>query len=361
MATELLLSLTDAHVTFGGAPLFEALNLTINGGDKACLIGKNGAGKSSLMRLVTGDRELDGGKRWVKPGITVGYLEQDVEYRGQDSVLDFVLSGLPAVEQTQEKHYLVDIILTPFQLDKTRRMDELSGGQVRRAALARTLIVEPSILLLDEPTNHMDIHAIEWLETYLRHYQGAMICISHDRTFLRNISQKILWLDRGNIRICPKGYEHFEEWSTMLMEQEHRELVNRQKKEELETEWASKGVKARRKRNIRRLHELFSLREKLQADQHSFNQTMKTVDIDAIEPVLASKIIAEFHQVNKSFTHNDVTQPILKNFSLRILRGDKIGIIGKNGSGKSTFLKILMKELMKWYQNLKKLKNECIS
>lgn len=345
MSQELLFSLIEAHVTYGGTPLFEALDLTINAGDKACLIGKNGAGKSSLMKLITGDRELDGGKRWIKPGISVGYLEQDVHVNLKETVLEFVLSALPDNERTDEKHYLVDIMLDPFDLDKTRPMSELSGGQIRRASLARTLIVEPDILLLDEPTNHMDVHAIGWLESYLARYQGALICISHDRAFLRNISQRILWLDRGIIRTCPKGYEHFEEWSTELMEQEFRELVNREKKEALESEWASKGVKARRKRNIRRLNQLHDMRQKLREDKRAFLSTKKTIDLDPISPTLASKIVAEFHHVSKSFHHNGEEHPILDRFSMRILRGEKIGIVGRNGSGKSTFLKLMLGEL----------------
>jgi len=345
MGQELLLSISEAYVTFGGAPLFEDLSFNINANDKICLVGKNGAGKSTLIKIISEDIELDGGKRWHKPGISIGYLEQDPIFDKNLSVHDYVLSGLDQDEQTEDQNYLVDIMLNPLQLDKNKIMGELSGGQIRRASLAKSLIATPDILLLDEPTNHMDIIAIEWLENFLRSFRGAIICISHDREFLKNISQKVFWLDRGSIRVCPKGYEYFEEWSLEMMEQEQRELVNRKKKEMLETQWESKGVRARRKRNIRRLHDLYAMREKLQADKASFNQTINTIKLDPISPVLASKIIVEFKDVSKSFTHKDVEQVILKDFNLRILRGDRIGILGKNGSGKSTFLKLLMSEL----------------
>lgn len=345
MGQELLLSISEAYVTFGGTPLFEELNLNINANDKICLVGKNGAGKSTLIKLISGDIELDGGKKWQKPGISIGYLEQDPIFDKNISIHDYVLSGLAIDEQTENQHYLVDIMLEPLQLDKNKIMGELSGGQIRRASLAKSLIATPDILLLDEPTNHMDIIAIEWLENFLKSFRGAIICISHDREFLKNISQKVFWLDRGNIRICPKGYEFFEEWSLEMMEQEQRELVNRKKKEMLETQWESKGVRARRKRNIRRLHDLYAMREKLKTDKASFNQTINTIKLDPISPVLASKIILEFKDVSKSFEHNKEKQIILKNFNLRVLRGDRIGVLGKNGSGKSTFLKLLMSEL----------------
>jgi len=220
-------------------------------------------------------------------------------------------------------------------------MGTLSGGQLRRAALARALIEEPDILLLDEPTNHLDIGAIEWLESYLAAYRGALLCISHDKTFLANISQKIFWLDRGRVRVGPQGFAHFDDWSAMLLEQEERELQKRQKLVSQEVEWASRGVRARRKRNMRRLEEVQIAREKLRRDQSAFNRIMRKIELPPLEPSMASKVVAEFIKVNHAY--DDLT--ILDQFSLRIIRGDRIGILGKNGSGKSTFLKLLVGEL----------------
>jgi ATP-binding cassette subfamily F protein uup len=220
-------------------------------------------------------------------------------------------------------------------------MGTLSGGQLRRAALARALISEPDLLLLDEPTNHLDLNAIEWLEQYLAGYRGALVCVSHDRAFLAAISRKVFWIERGIIRICPTGYSGFEEWAEQLVEQEARELKNMQQKLAAEVDWTQGGVTGRRKRNQRRLGELYRLREKLKNDKAAYNQRMRSVDMEAITPTQASKIIVEFKDVSKSFG----PLPILKDFNLRIVRGDRIGILGRNGSGKSTFLKLLTGEI----------------
>ncbi|MDA0902113.1 MAG: ATP-binding cassette domain-containing protein, partial [Proteobacteria bacterium] len=219
-------------------------------------------------------------------------------------------------------------------------------GQLKRADLARTLIENPDLLLLDEPTNHLDFAAIRWLENYLNSYRGTIVCISHDRTFLRNISDKVFWLDRGRIRVCPKGYAHFDDWSQALLEQEERELMNRQKIIELEEEWASRGVKARRKRNMRRLENVKADRERLKADKSLFRQTMQKMELAPLTTELSSKLVAEFIKVNKKFKEDGRKEKvILDNFNLRVLRGDKIGILGNNGSGKTSFLKLLIKEL----------------
>jgi ATP-binding cassette subfamily F protein uup len=274
--------------------------------------------------------------------------------------------------------------MEPLELIPTARMGELSGGQARRAALARALVADPDVLLLDEPTNHLDLVAIAWLEEYLASWRGALVCVSHDRTFLANISRKVFWLDRGQIRTCPKGYAGFEAWAAEILEHEARELSNLQKKIELEVDWTQGGVTARRKRNQRRLGELHRMRAKLKADQAAYNQTMRTIELDPLAPTLASKIICEFKNVSYSIPravsladchpvdkrdlvpdgHCSPSQPdpglqqddktggatpeslpILRDFNLRVLRSDRIGILGRNGSGKSTFLKLLVGDL----------------
>lgn len=345
MSAPAILSIHEAHITFGGKPLFDELSFNIHERDKICLVGKNGAGKTTLMRMITAERELDGGSYWTQPGTTIGYLEQDVQFNPKHTVFEFVFSGLKKEKQNDDHKFMVDVILDPFELDGKAPMETLSGGQIRRAALARALLEEPDILLLDEPTNHLDLDAIEWLENYLKSYRGALLCVSHDKTFLRNISDKIFWLDRGQIRVCPKGFAHFDEWSTMLLEHEARELANRSKHVEQEVEWASRGVKARRKRNIRRLEEMEKARAKLKADKSLYNKTMRKIELEPATSDISAKIVSEFIKVHKSFHTNGTEIKILNNLNLRILRGDRIGILGKNGSGKTTFLNLLLKEL----------------
>lgn len=341
MAGRVLLSVQEALVTFGGKPLFENLTFHILEGDKTCLVGKNGAGKSTLMNIIRGLKEIDDGERFLLAGTTIGYLQQDVPVKAGQTVRDFILEDLSPENREEAQSYRMEMVAEPLDIKLTDRMDALSGGQMRRAALARALVEQPDILLLDEPTNHLDLDVILWLENYLKGYRGAVMCISHDRKFLENISDKVFWLDRGNLRVCPKGYGQFEEWSTQLLEQEERELKNREKMLEIEVEWASRGVKARRKRNVRRLALMKEEREKLKADKSAFLRMMAKVEMESGDMTGTSKIVAEFIKVDKHF--GDKT--ILDKFSMRILRGDRIGILGKNGSGKSTFLKLLIDEL----------------
>lgn len=345
MSNRLLLSLEDITLSFGGKPLFEELTVHICERERVCLVGKNGAGKTTLMRLMIEDLELDGGSRFVLPGITIGYLAQKVAFDPEQTVKAFVLSGLPDDKQDSDSEYLADMVIAPLGLDPSSPMRPLSGGQLRRAALARALVEDPDILLLDEPTNHLDLQAIEWLENYLSGFQGALICVSHDRQFLANISRKVLWIDRGKIKICPYGYGKFEDWMEEQVEQEARELQNLQKKVEAEHGWTQGGVTGRRKRNVRRLRELGNLREKLQADKAAYRQRSQKIELDHFKTPNASKIAVEFKNVSKKFTRDGVTIPILDDFHHMILKGDRLGILGKNGSGKTTFLKMLTKEL----------------
>ena len=358
MAAQLLLSIQNAYVTFGGKPLFDGLSFNIHEGDKICLIGKNGSGKTTMMHMITGTKELDGGKRWQAPGATIGYLQQEVPQETGQTVFEFIYSALPKEKQNDEYLYLIEMVTGPFELNPDDKIAKLSGGQLRRAALARALVEEPDILMLDEPTNHLDISGIEWLENFLQNYRGTLLCVSHDKTFLANISNKIFWLDRGNIRICPMGFNHFDEWAQMLMEQEERELANRERIIAQEEAWASQGVKARRKRNMRRLEQVKEAREKLKADKSLFNKTMKKIEMEPLDINESSKVVAEFYKVGKYFEgQNGQTKTILDGFNLRIMRGDRIGILGKNGSGKTTFLKLLIGELVPDNGKVKMAKN----
>ncbi len=342
MPPSLLISIQNAFVTFGKTPLFEDLSFNIHAGNKICLIGKNGAGKSTLMNMITGTQELGSGKRIELPGTSIGYLTQDITFDPEQKVFDYLFSGLKKENQSDDYSYMVDVIAHPLQIDVNNKMGNLSGGQLRRAALAHSLIEDPDLLLLDEPTNHLDFKSVKWLEEYLKSYHGTLVCISHDRAFLKNISDKVFWLDRGKVKVCPKGYSYFEEFSEMLLEQEQRELENRQKILSLEEDWANRGVKARRKRNIGRLDKMRKEREALKADKSLFRQTMQKLELAPISPSMSSKIVAEFIKVSKKFEEDGNTKIILDKFNLRVIKGDKIGILGNNGSGKTTFLKMLI-------------------
>ncbi|MBU6236085.1 MAG: ATP-binding cassette domain-containing protein, partial [Alphaproteobacteria bacterium] len=341
MPETLLLHVRDALVTFGKKPLFEGMEFSILEGDKIALVGKNGAGKTTLMNLITGARQLDDGTRWQLEGSTIGYLQQEVPVKKGQTIREFVKEHVRVTDEAEAVDYRVDAVLHPLDLDPDTTMDTLSGGQLRRAALGRALVESPDILLLDEPTNHLDLDIIEWLENYLRGFKGAVVCVSHDRAFLAAMSDKVFWLDRGRMRVCPKGFKDFEDWQTMMIEQESRELKNRQKWLEMEEEWASRGVPARRKRNQKRLETMRSERAKLKADVSSFKRMMAKIEITPPELEAGSKIISEFTKVYKSFGD----KKILESFSLRILRGDRIGVLGRNGSGKTTFLKMLVGEM----------------
>lgn len=342
---QLILSVRDALVSFGDIPIFKDLTFNIHEGTRISLVGKNGAGKSTLMNIITGARDLDDGERWVLEGIKIGYLQQDVKFRPGQTVYEFIFETFGKDVEQWEIDYKIDIVVEPLELHLEDRMEVLSGGQLRRVALARALVEDPDLLLLDEPTNHLDLYIIEWLENYLKNYRGSIICVSHDRTFLANISNSIFWLDRGKLKVCPKGFGHFEEWSTLLIEQEERELANRQKFVNQEAEWASRGVKARRKRNVRRVEMMKEARDALKADLSAFRKMMGKVKFEPGEVEMTSRIVAEFYNVSKSFVEDGRQKVILQNFHLRIQKGDRIGILGKNGSGKTSFLKLLINDL----------------
>jgi ATP-binding cassette subfamily F protein uup len=368
MPLPVVLSIHDAYVTFGGRPLFEQLSFSIHEGEKICLVGKNGAGKTTLMHMITGTKDLDGGTRWQANGTIIGYLQQHIDVVPEQKVYDYIFEGIRPEKQNDIYSYMVTMVTEPFELDPEAKMGTLSGGQVRRASLARSLVEEPDILLLDEPTNHLDLGATLWLEEYLRNYKGALLCISHDKTFLANISQKVFWLDRGAIRICPRGFGHFDEWSQMLLEQEERELRNRERSLAVEVEWASRGVKARRKRNMRRVADMQAERERLKKDKSLFNKAIQKIEMEPItDPEVSSKIVLEFYKVSKVFGRQGAApsplegvakeKVILNGFNLRVLRGDRIGILGRNGSGKTSFLKLLLGELQPDSGKIKLTKN----
>lgn len=341
MAATLLLSVQNARVSFGDATLFDDLTFNIQEGQKICLVGKNGSGKTTLMNIITGARELDDGERFQLQGIKIGYLQQDVSPKPDQTVFDFIFEQFSTSEQRAHEAYKIDLVVAPLDLDINDRMDQLSGGQLRRAALARALVEDPDILLLDEPTNHLDLEIIEWLEGYLKSWRGAMLVISHDKTFLENVSDRVFWLDRGRLRVCPYGYRQFDDWAAMMLEQEDRELSKRQKIVNYEVEWASRGVQGRRKRNVRRLQLMKEERDKLKSDKNALARMLAKIRTPEMEAEISSRAVAEFKNVSKSFGD----RVIFDQFNFRVMRGDRIGILGRNGTGKTTFLKLLIGEL----------------
>lgn len=335
MANPPLIALQDIKLRFGANPLFTGVNLAINRGERISLVGRNGSGKSTLMKVLSGSTAADSGERFVQPGIHVTYLSQEPDLSGFKTLHDYVADGLPS--NKRDAAYEVDIILEEIGLDGNLDPATASGGEARRAALAKALISEPDILLLDEPTNHLDIRTIEWLEAKLQSFRGGFVLISHDRMFLTRLTKVVLWLDRGTVRRLDQGFEHFEAWSEEVMRQEAEERAKLNKLIAEETMWSVEGISARRTRNQGRLRRLYSLRDE-RSQQIAVTGSVK---LGAISGTTSGKLVIEAKHVAKAFNG----RVIIEDFSTKILRGDRVGIIGPNGAGKSTLLKILTGEM----------------
>jgi ATP-binding cassette subfamily F protein uup len=316
----------------GSGWLFRNLDLFVGPRDRLALIGRNGAGKTTLLKCLAGMIDPDEGRRTTKPGTKVVLLEQDPPIADFASLRDYALSG-PDAPLAHE----VEAIATQIGLDLDRPAATASGGERRRAAIARALAQAPQVLLLDEPTNHLDLAGIEWLETWLSRFAGAFIVISHDRTFLKRLTRSSLWLDRGTLRRAEIGYGGFDAWTEKVYEEEARAAEKLDAKLKLELHWLQRGVTARRRRNQGRLAKLHEMRAARAAMIGPAGSAKLALENDEVK----TKMVIEADKVSKSFGE----RPIVRDFSLRIQRGDRIGLVGANGTGKTTLLKLLTGEM----------------
>ena len=352
MQSDLIFSLRDVDVRFGKKEIFNNLNLNIHRNDLIALVGKNGVGKTTLMKIIMGNQELDNGELWSYPNLKISYFTQNFEIDFSKTVEEEIMK----VILKDEEKFKIDMYCHNLNLNKKEKINNLSGGQKRRIFLIKSLIPDSDIILLDEPTNHLDLECIEWLENHLRELNKAMLCVSHDRTFLSNFTNKVFWLDRGDLKISPKGFKNFDNWSEELLNQEARELRNRKQFVNLEVEWAQRGVKARVKRNVKRLERAKQLKAQLEKDESSYRFAIQSTKPIVFKPSSDnSRFVAEFFKVTVKYPKS--SNKILKDLSVKITKNDRIGLLGKNGTGKSTFLKTLIGELEASSGNIKLKKN----
>ena len=339
MVSDLIFSLRDVEIKFGKKIIFQDFNLNLHKGDMIALVGKNGVGKTTLMKTINGDQDLDAGETWSYPNLKVGYFNQKFETLKNSSIE----KNLSDLVNEKNKHF-VDIFCDKLNLNKSTNIKELSGGQIRKVYLIRSLLIESDVLLLDEPTNHLDLQCIEWLENFLRNLNKTIVCVSHDRTFLSNFTNKVFWIDRGKLRVSPRGFRDFDKWSEELLNQEYRELRNRKQFVNIELEWANKGVKARVKRNEKRLKRAKELKLKLEQDEASYRSAIKSLRPQVSKKSTdQSKFIAELQEVYVKYPNQ--SEFVFKNLSIKISKNDRIGLLGNNGSGKSTFLRTILNEI----------------
>jgi ATP-binding cassette subfamily F protein uup len=328
MASSPLIQLNNISLTFGENSVFSNVNLVVNRADRIALVGRNGCGKSTLMKVLAGLLEADSGSRIMSPGTNLSYMEQDPDMRKFSTLGDYASSSL-----TSNETYKLEAFSNGLKLNLSSPVVSASGGEKRRASLAKLLAEEPEIMLLDEPTNHLDIEAIFWLEAELRRVKSAFIMISHDRAFLRALSKSTVWIDRGETRRQNKSFEAFEDWRDRLWEEEDLARHKLDQKIKTEARWAVEGISGRRKRNMGRVRALKSLR----SDRSSqiIRQDVASMVLEANTKSGKQTIVA--NKISKSFKSNQ----IITDFSLKVASGDKIAIVGPNGAGKTTLLNLL--------------------
>ena len=361
-----LLSLSNAHLAYGHVALLDSTGFAIDPGERLGLIGRNGAGKSSMLKVIAGLEKLDDGLLQMTQGVRICYVPQEPQFEPGHTVFEAVSEGVAearAVRQAYEEHadgvdldalqtriealdawnweQRVDSTIAQLHLDGARDIGELSGGMKKRVALAQALVAVPDVLLLDEPTNHLDLDSITWLEDLLRGFKGSVMLISHDRSFLDAVATRILELDRGILRSYPGSFAAYEATKAREMEDEALASARADKLLAQEEIWIRKGVEARRTRSVARIQRLEVLRGQRQARRDSLGQVRLEVDTGAA----SGKIVAEMRDVGMSFPTPAGDKLIIKDFSATILRGDKVGLIGPNGAGKTTLLKLILGEL----------------
>ncbi len=325
----LLLNLQNIHLTFGGAPVLQGAELMLSDDERICLVGRNGSGKSTLLKIAADLLETDKGDIFRQPGTTMRYLPQEPDMSGYATVMDYVVAGLGPLDNP----YLAQNLLAELGLTGDEDPSRLSGGEARRAAIARTLAPQPDILLLDEPTNHLDLPIIEWLEAKLKASRSALILISHDRRFLEALSNRTIWLDRGTSRKHGQGFAGFEEWRDQVLAEEEREQQLLAQSIAREEHWMRYGVTARRKRNMRRVELLGSLRKQ----RKDYAGAVGQVKLSASGADQSGRMVAELKKVDKSFGERTIVEEL----DLLVMRGDRLAIIGPNGAGKTTLIKLI--------------------
>ncbi len=332
MARAPLLQLSGISLTFGGNPVFDGLDLVVQPGDRVALVGRNGSGKSTLMKVMAGLVEADQGLRVVPPGVSVGYMEQDPDLSAFATLGDYAASGLPEGEA-----YKVAVVAEGLKFNPQTPVATASGGERRRAALAKLMAEAPELMLLDEPTNHLDIQAIEWLEAELTATRSAFVIISHDRAFLRALTRATLWIDRGEVRRREAGFEGFEDWRETVWAEEDEARHKLDRKIKHEAKWAVEGISARRKRNMGRVRALQALR----AERAGQIRRQGTAALALEGGAVSGKKVIEATGISKAYGD----KVLIRDFDLRILRGDRVAFVGPNGVGKTTLLKMLVGEV----------------
>lgn len=332
MAEPPILTLTDITLGWGGNPLFSGLSLAVHPGDRICLVGRNGSGKSTLLKVMAGEVEPDGGERFVQPGARISRLSQDPDLTGFATLGDFVGASLEP-----EDLWKAEMAMDGLAVNAAADPASASGGERRRAALARVVAEEPELLLLDEPTNHLDIEAIAWAEDWLSQTRAAFVLISHDRAFLRRLTRQTLWIDRGEARRLERGFDGFEEWRDKVWEEEDAQRHKLDRLIKAEARWAVEGISARRKRNMGRVRRLGELRE-----EKSGQIRRQGAAAMALEGGPKSgRLVVEAKNISKAFGD----RVIVRDFSIKVMRGERIAFVGPNGVGKTTLLKMLIGEL----------------
>ena len=341
MAAPPLLTLSDMGVNLGDRWLLRHIDLSIHAGDRLALVGRNGAGKSTLMKLINGTAEADEGARWVAPQTDVAYLPQSPQFKAGMSLASYVAEGLDDPREI----YKAEALLHRLEMDPGRMTDGLSGGEARRASLARALVRDPEVLLLDEPTNHLDLPTIEWLEGLLRERQGALVLISHDRAFLRSLGNGIIWINQGKLRRREGAFDQFEDWSEGILEEEAVRLAKLDKKIAEETRWSRQGISARRKRNQGRLRALADLRIERAREG---GIAAKSLSMTTGNAEGGGQVVLEAKNITikvPASSHTTDERVLVNHFNARLRRGDRIGIIGPNGAGKSSLVRVLLDQV----------------